>query len=138
MSTETNKAVVRRYQEIYNTNTLDALSEVLAPDFVSHNLVKGTPNSLAGLKSLNADTLAAYPDFQVSIEDLLADADKVIMRFVMTGTHTGAPFMDIPATGNKMQVTGISIFRLVDDKIVEHWGEEDTLGWMIQLGAIKV
>jgi len=138
MSTETNKAVVRRYQEIYNTNTLDALSEVLAPDFVSHNLTKGTPNTIAGLKGLQAKTLAAYPDYQVSIEDLLAEGDKVTMRFVMKGTHTGSPFMDIPATGNKLEVTGISIFRLVNDKIVEHWGEVDNLGWMIQLGAIKV
>ena len=135
---EQNKAVVRRYQEIYNSDTLDALPEVLSPDFKPHNLMPGVPPGLAGYQMIQQGTLAAYPDFHVAIEDLIAEGDKVVMRFVITGTHTGAPFMGIPAAGVKIRVTGISIFQLQDGKIVEHWGEEDAAGWLAQLGAAKM
>lgn len=137
MSLEENKAVVRRYQEIYNSNNLAPLGEVLSPDFKPHNLMGGIPAGLEGYQMLHQSSVASYPDFKVNIEDLLADGDKVIMRFVITGTHTGTPFMGIPPAGVKIHVTGISIFRLADGKIVEHWGEEDSLGWMTQLGALK-
>lgn len=137
MSLEDNKAIVRRYQEIYNSNNLEALGDVLAPEFKPHSLMGGIPEGLEGYKLLHQSTVASYPDFHVSIEDLLAEGDKVAMRFVITGTHTGTPFMGIPPAGVKIRVTGISIFRLAGGKIVEHWGEEDALGWMGQLGALK-
>jgi steroid delta-isomerase-like uncharacterized protein len=135
MSTEENKTIVRRYQEIYNTNQLDALPEVLAPDFRPHSLMPGVPATLEGYKTIQDGTLAAFPDFHVSIEDLIAEGDKVVMRFLMTGTHQGN-FMGAPATGVKIHVTGISIFRLAGGKIAEHWGEEDSLGWLQQVGAL--
>lgn len=135
MSVEINLALIRRYQEIYNANQLDALADVLAAEFQPHNLMPGVPNTLAGLVALHQMTLAAYPDFHVSVEDLFGAADKVVMRFVMTGTHQGN-FMGVPPTGVKIHVTGISIFRIAEGKIVEHWGEENSLGWMQQIGAI--
>jgi steroid delta-isomerase-like uncharacterized protein len=135
MTTEENKAIVRRYQEIYNTNRLDELPQVLAPEFKPHTLMPGVPASLEGYKMVQNGVLAAFPDFHVSIEDLIAEGDKVAMRFLMTGTHEGA-FMGAPATGVKIHVTGISIFRLAGGQIVEHWGEEDSLGWMQQVGAL--
>jgi steroid delta-isomerase-like uncharacterized protein len=135
MSIEQNKAIVRRYQDIYNSNNLDTLVEVLAPTFRPHNLLPGVPATLEGYKGIHLMTVAAFPDFHVAIEDLLGEGDKVVIRFRMTGTHQG-DFMGIPATGVKINVTGISIFRLADGKIVEHWGEEDSLGWLQQLGAI--
>lgn len=135
MSVEANLALVRRYQEIYNTNQMSTLGEVLAPNFQPHNLMPGVPNSLEGIQGLHAMTVAAYPDFHVNIEDLFGAADRVVMRFIMTGTHRGN-FMGVPPTGKKIHVTGISIFRIAEGKIVEHWGEEDSLGWMQQIGAI--
>lgn len=135
MSVEANLALVRRYQEVYNSNQLEALAEVLAPEFQPHNLMPGVPNSLEGLKGLHVLTLAAYPDFYVSVEDLFGAADKVVMRFIITGTHQGN-FMGVPPTGVKIHVTGISIFRVANGQIVEHWGEENSLGWMQQIGAI--
>jgi len=135
---EQNKAVVRRYQEIYNSNNLDALPEVLSPDFKPHTLMPGVPPGLDGYKMLHHGSIAAYPDFHVAVEDLIAEGDKVAMRFVITGTHTGAPFLGIPAAGVKIRVTGVSIFRLANGKIVEHWGEEDAAGWLAQLGAMKM
>jgi steroid delta-isomerase-like uncharacterized protein len=135
MSTETNLALVRRYQAIYNSNHLDALSEVLAPNFQPHTMAPGVPASLEGYKAFHQGTLASYPDFHVAVEDLFGDGDKVVMRFTITGTHEG-DFLGIPPTGKKINVSGISIFRLANGQIVEHWGEEDVLGWMQQLGAI--
>ena len=135
MSVEANKALVRRYQDIYNSNNLDELSEVLAPGFVSHSTLPGVPATLEGFKQVHQMSVAAYPDIQASIEDLFAEGDKVVMRFVYTGTHQG-DFMGVPPTGVKINVPGISIFRIADGQIAEHWGEEDALGWMQQIGAI--
>jgi steroid delta-isomerase-like uncharacterized protein len=135
MSTETNLALVRRYQAIYNSNNLAALSEVLAPDFVPHNMMPGVPASLDGCKALHQSTLTSYPDFHTAIDDLFGEDDKVVMRFALTGTHEG-DFLGIPPTGKRIYVSGTSIFRIANGRIVEHWGEEDVLGWMQQLGAI--
>jgi len=135
MSTESNAALVRRYQHIYNSNNLDALSEVLAPDFKPNTLMAGVPSTLDGYKQLHLGTVAAYPDFHVAVEDLFAEGDKVVMRFTITGTHEG-DFLGVPPTGRRINVPGISIFRIADGKIAEHWGEEDALGWMQQIGAI--
>ena len=136
MSTEQNKAIVRLYQEAYNTNNLDALLEVVAPDFVSHSLAPGLPPGLQGGNLMHQMTVAAMPDYQVTIEDLIAEGDKVVARFTMTGTHTGAEFLGLPPSGRKINVTGISIFRVADGKIVEHLANEDALGLLQQLGAM--
>jgi len=109
MPTEENKALVRRYQDIYNSNNLGALGEVLAPDFVPHTLQPGVQPTIESFKQLHMGTVAAYPDFHVAIEDLIAEGDKVVMRFLITGTHQG-DFMGIPPTGVRIKVTGISIF----------------------------
>ena len=136
MSTEANKTIVRRYQEAYNTNNLDALTEIVSPAFMSHSLAPGLPAGLQGGNLMHQMTMAAMPDYQVSIDDLIAEGDRVVARFTMTGTHTGAEFLGLPASGRKIDVSGISIFRLADGKIVEHWANEDALGLLQQLGAM--
>ncbi len=108
---------------------------MLAPDFVPHNMMPGVPASLDGYKALHQSTLTAYPDFHTNIDDLFGEDDKVVMRFTLTGTHEG-DFLGIPPTGKRINVSGTSIFRIANGRIVEHWGEEDVLGWMQQLGAI--
>lgn len=135
MSLEENKAVVRRYQEAYNTNNLDALDELVAADLITHALMPGMPSGLAGGKQVHQVTIAAIPDLYTAIEDLIAEGDKVIMRFTATGTFKNE-FIGLPPTGKLIKFTGISIFRLVGGKIVEHWGQEDELGLMRQLGAL--
>jgi len=80
--------------------------------------------------------MAAMPDYNVSIDDLIAEGDRVAARFTMRGTHTGADFLGLPASGRKINVTGISIFRIADGKIAEHWANEDALGLLQQLGAM--
>lgn len=135
MSIEENKTIVRRYQEAYNSNNLDDLDELVAADLITHALMPGMPPSLEGGKQIHRMTVAAIPDFHTAIEDLLAEGDKVVMRFTATGTFKNE-FLGLPPTGKLIKFTGISIFRLAGGKIVEHWGQEDELGLMRQLGAI--
>jgi steroid delta-isomerase-like uncharacterized protein len=133
MSLEQNKAVVRRYQDAYNANELDALDGILAPNLVSHSMLPGVPQGLPGAKLVHQGLLVAFPDQHTVIDDLIAEGDKVVMRFTVSGTHKG-PLMGIPATGKGYSVPGVSIFRLAEGKIVEHWGVFDQMAVMQQLG----
>jgi steroid delta-isomerase-like uncharacterized protein len=136
MSIEANKQLVRRYQEAHNTNDLDALNLIVAADLVTHSLMPGLPPGLDGGKTIHQMTGAAIPDFHASIEDLIAEGDKVVARMTFRGTHSAGEFMGSPPSGKTFAFSAISIFRIADGKIVEHWGEEDSLGWLQQLGAM--
>jgi predicted ester cyclase len=139
LSTEQNKAIVRRYREIYNSSNLDTLEEVLAADFIAHNLLPGLPPGIESAKLVHQVTMATWPDQYVTTEDLIAEGDRVVERWTQTQTHTGAPVFGAPAnTGKKLRVTGISIYRIANGKIVEHWAESDLYGVMVQLGLIPV
>lgn len=137
MSTEENKALVRRYQDALNANQVDALDGILAPNLISHNLLPGVPAGLQGAKLVHQGLQAAFPDQHTQIEDLLADGDKVVMRFTVSGTHKG-PLMGMPATGKRYQAPGMSIFRIADGRIAEHWGVFDQLSVMQQLGLVPM
>jgi predicted ester cyclase len=80
--------------------------------------------------------LDASPDFRITIEDLVAEADKVAVRRTYEGTHRGGPLLGIPATGKRLQFGGISIFRLANGRIAEHWEQLDRLTLMQQLGVV--
>jgi predicted ester cyclase len=135
MSTEENKAIVRKYRAAHNQNKLDALDAIVAQDLISHNALPGLPPGLAGGKLAHQGFVAAFPDGQGTTEDLFAEGDKVVERCITRGTHTG-PFMGAPATGKKFEIESISIYRLANGKIVEHWGEHDGIGLMMQLGMM--
>ena len=137
MSIEENKTIVRRYQEIYNSNDLDRLTEVVSDDLLTPNIMPGIPRGLEGAKAAHRIMLAGFPDYQTVIEDMLAEGEKVAARIRMTGTNTGE-FMGIPATGKRVQFTGIYIARISNGKIVEHWGEEDGVSLLQQLGVLKM
>jgi steroid delta-isomerase-like uncharacterized protein len=137
MSIEENKNIVRRYQEIYNSNDLDALGEVVSEDLLTPRIMPGIPTGIEGAKSAHRLMLAGFPDYQTVIEDLFAEGDKVAARITMSGTNTGS-FMGIPATGKRVSFTGIYIARISDGKIVEHWGEEDSVSLLQQLGALSL
>ncbi len=136
MSIEENKAVVRRYQEIYNSNHLDALAEVVSENLLTPKILPGLPHGIEGAKAAHRIMLRGFPDYQTTIDDLIAEGDKVVARITMTGTHSGK-FMDIPPTGKHVSFTGIYIARIENGKIVEHWGEEDGVSLMQQLGALS-
>jgi steroid delta-isomerase-like uncharacterized protein len=97
--------------------------------------VPGLPPGPAGLKPIIAGFRAAFPDLQVTVEDQIAEGDKVVTRYTMRGTHQGA-FMGLPPTGKHVTVSGIQIERVVQGQIVEHWRKSDDLGMMQQLGAV--
>ena len=135
MSIEENKRLVRRYQEIYNSNNLDELTEVLSEALLTPRIMPGIPSGIEGAKAAHRLMLAGFPDYQTVIEDLIAEGDKVVARITMKGTNKGS-FMGIPPTGNHITFSGIYIARIADGKIVEHWGEEDSIGLMQQLGVL--
>ncbi len=137
MSLEENKAIVRRYREIYNTNQLDQLGEVLAAEFIAHTLMPGVPPNLEGIKKVHEMALAAFPDLRTTTEDLIAEGDKVVERWSQTQTHTGVSIFGVPAgSGRKIKTTGISIYRIANGKIVEHWANMDFVSVLQQIGAM--
>ena len=137
MATEQDKALIRRFiEEIFNQGNMNLADEILAPDFVEHEqLPPGIPNDREGVKVLTSMMRSAFPDFKATIEDILADGDKVVIRMTWSGTHKGE-FMGIPATGKRMSIGVIDIIRVSGGKLVEHWGQMDAMGMMQQLGAI--
>ena len=135
MSTEANKAIVRRYQQLLNKNKLDALGEVVAEDFQMPDLFPGLPQGIAGARMIHQIGIAGMPDWHVTIEDLIAEGDKVAARITMTGTQTGE-FVGLPPSDKKVTISGMYIARIANGKIVEHRGIEDALGMLQQLGAI--
>jgi steroid delta-isomerase-like uncharacterized protein len=135
MSLEENKQLVRRYQEIYNSNNLDALTEVVSEDLLTPKIMPGFGDGVEGGRNIHKTTLIGMPDWHTEIEDLIAEDDQVVARITMTGTHTGV-FYGIPATGKRVEFTGIYIVRIADGKIVEHWGEEDAVSLLTQLGVM--
>lgn len=138
MSTEQNKSIVRRWiEEGWNRHNLNVIDEVYAPDFVQHEPEPQMVNSREALKQYVGSYLTAFSDLQLSIEDLIAEGDKVAWRFVSNGTHSG-PFMGMPATGKKGVITGLVIFRLENSRIAEAWVNIDALGLLQQLGVIPM
>ena len=136
MSTEDNKAVVRRfYEEVMNQKKRAVLDEVFDLNVVDHFAPPGTPGGLEGARQTLGMFLSAFPDLHFTVEDLVAEGDKVVARATLSGTQQGT-FMGIPATGRHVTITGIDINRFEGGKSVEHWVEMDTLGLMQQLGVI--
>lgn len=135
MSTEKNKAIYRRFvNEVLNAGNLAAIEELCAPDYINHDAPPGLPAGLAGVKQLIAGFRAAFPDLCYTIEDEIAEADKVVARGTWRGTHQGDLF-GIPPTGKQVTVTRIDCTRITEGKMTEHWASQDLLGLMQQLGV---
>ena len=136
MSTEANKASVRRfYDEVFNKKNRAAIDEFIDPNHVDHAAPPGTPAGLKGVKQTLNMYLTAFPDLHFTVEDIIAEGDKVVARLTIRGTQQGA-FMGIPPTGKQVTVTAIDINRIVGGKSVEHWLNMDTQGLLQQLGVI--
>ena len=134
MSTEENKALARRWmEEIWGKGNVAAVDELFAPDFVFHYAPPEVAPDREAYKQTVTMLCAAFPG-PVTIEDMVAEEDKVAVRWTWRGTHTGE-FWGIAPTRKQVTMTGISIIRIVGGKIVEEWGESDNLGFMQQLGA---
>ena len=135
MSTEQNKALARRlFEEGINQRNWAVLDELCTPDFVHHNAAL-TLQGLESVKQFLSMYLTAFPDVQLTIEDMVAEGDTVVIRHTFRGTHKG-DLMGIPPTGKQVNVTGIDIIRTAGGKIVEQWTNADDLGAMQQLGVV--
>jgi predicted ester cyclase len=137
MSTEENKKIIRRLYEETNKGNLAAMDEFFASNLVDHNppSIPGLAPGLEGVKQSFAIFYNATPDGYHTIEDMIAEGDKVVVRITARGTHTGDLF-GIPPTSKQLMMTGIAIYRIAGGRIVERWSEQDKLGLMQQLGVI--
>jgi predicted ester cyclase len=135
MSVEDNKAIARRIFEVFNTGNMALADAVIAADVVDHQPPPGIEQGLAGFKQLIGMLRAGFPDLQVTIEDVIAEGDKVTVRSIIHGTHQG-DFMGIAPTGKPVKFQAIDVLRLAGGKAVEHWGNQDDLGMLQQLGVI--
>jgi steroid delta-isomerase-like uncharacterized protein len=134
MSAEKNKGIVQRlFNEVMKGN-LAIADELIAEDYAQHSMF-GIPNGREAFKQFFMGFASAVPDAQFVIEDVIAEEDKVVSRFTVTGTQQGA-LPGIPPTGKKFTLRGIDIFRLKDGRILEHWDAVDQLGMLQQLGLV--
>ena len=132
-----NKTIVRKvFEEIQSQGNLALVDELVASDYVGH-----TPpadiHGPEGAKQFDMMLRAAFPDIQVTVEDQIAEGDKVATRWTCRGTHKGQ-FQGMPPTGEQMTMSGMTIFRIANGKLVEGWNNPDLLGMLQQLGAVPV
>jgi len=140
MLSETNKTVSRRFfEEVFGQGKLNVLDEIIAKDHVNSGpgSLPGLPTGPEGTKQLVTVYRNAFPDVHFTIDEQIAEGDKVVTRWSAHGTHQGE-LAGLPATGKSSTVTGISIDRIVNGKIAESWGIFDEFGLMQQLGAIPM
>ena len=140
-STEANKALVRQLIDaVWNTGTLAVVDELVAPEFVNHSAPPGTPPDREGFKQTAASTRTTFPDFHVTVEELVAEGDLVVAHFTARGTHQLAwehPIIGrIASTGRPVQWRGVRLFRLTDGQVAATWVYTDMLALLQQLGAL--
>lgn len=127
--------VLRHHEEIWSRGNVEAVDELFAADFVGHH--PGTADWIGrdAVKVVVRAMHRAFPDFLEAVEDIVADGDRVVTRFIASGTHLG-PFAGSEPTGRRMAVPEMAIFRVVNGRIVEKWGLIDRLGMFQQLGIV--
>lgn len=132
---EQNRAVLDRLnEEVLRAGNVDALDELLAPDFVEHDPPPGMPPDRDGFAAFVRILHTAFADQVHTVHDQLTDGDRVIERWTMTATHAGE-FLGMPPTGKRVTLPGIDITRLAGGRITEHWSQCDLLGLVGQLGG---
>ncbi len=134
---EQNKILTRRaLEEVWNRGNFAVVDELVASDFVVHaSTPANETHGPEGVKHFYAMLRQAFPDLHFTIEDQIADGDRVVTRWTARGTHTGE-FQGIPPTGKQVRLTGIDIDRIANGKFVECWTNVDELGMMQQLGVL--
>ena len=134
MSTEDNKTLARRAYETFKQRNWSVYYEMMAPDVVYHN-ASMTIQGLEAYQQFLSLYLTAFPDMRLTIEDLIAEGDRVVVRQTFRGTHQG-DLMGIPPAGKQVTTTGVDLFRLADGKSVEELVEWDVQGILQQLGVV--
>ena len=138
MNIEANKLAMRRFTEFINTADQRLGEELIAADVVFW--VPGRPDpmrGLAGYMNVLGMMRSGFSDVQWSLEETIAEEDRIAARFTMRGTHDGT-FFDVPATGKKIEVRAMNFYRLADGKFVEEYGQPDLLGLLQQIGTLPI
>jgi steroid delta-isomerase-like uncharacterized protein len=134
---QANKDIVRRLAEEPWSGSLAAIDELVSPDYIGYDPSQPQPSrGPAGVKEFTQQYLSAFPDGNVTVDEQIAEGDTVATRWTGRGTHRGG-LLGIPPTGKEVTVSGITISRLKDGKVVEEWTIWDTLGMLQQLGAVE-
>jgi steroid delta-isomerase-like uncharacterized protein len=140
MQPEDNKAVVRRfYDEVVNGGHLERADEFVTPTYIEHQQLPGAEGrqGIQIAKAFLSMMRAAFPDYRLAIEDLIAEGDRVVARVVVIGTHRGE-MMGLAPTGETVRTSGVEIFRFDGNQIAEHWATFDALGMLRQIGMTPV
>jgi steroid delta-isomerase-like uncharacterized protein len=133
---EQNKELVRQLmEEDISRGNVAVAERIIHPEFFDHTNPPGMQRGLEGHNAIVRLFRAAFPDQWWQIEDLIAEGDRVVARTTMRGTHSG-DFFGIPASGRAVTLTGVHVMRIADGRIIEHWGSNDDLGLMRQIGAL--
>jgi steroid delta-isomerase-like uncharacterized protein len=135
---EQNKQICKRFfDELHDKGNFDIIDELVDPHVVSHDPFPGQPEGSEGVRHTMKIFRTAFPDLRLVHNDMIAEGDKVMIKFTVTGTHK-SEFMQIPATGNKIAYEEVVILRLKNGKIVEHWAVADAMALMQQLGVRNI
>ncbi len=133
------RALVERLHEVWNTGDLEAVPDVYASDFVVHWPRNGDPSKASqsrghdGAREAIRQTRVAFPDWHENVVDMIIDGDRVVTRYVSTGTHEG-PYEGVAPTGASVEIDEISIFRIEGGKVAEQWCLIEDLAFWRQLG----
>ncbi|MBX3056832.1 MAG: ester cyclase [Anaerolineae bacterium] len=129
-----NKSIVERfYSEVVNGGNLALANELMAHDYIEHGNPAGS--GIEGFKQFVSGLASAFPDLRITIEELIAEGDKVVARVTVRATHKGTFMGSIPPTGKEVTFTGVDIFQIGDSKIIGRWNQRDLLGLLRQLGV---
>ena len=128
-------ALLRLYEEVINQGRIDIIEDLYAPGYVNHVAPFELSQGVDGLKILFGEFMMGFPDQHIVADEIFSVGDRVVARWTLTATHRGT-FFGVPATGRRIVMTGIDLEQVVNDKILAHWGAEDMLGLLQQIGAI--
>ena len=133
---EQNKTLARRwFEDLFSRGDLDAAEEILSAEFLDH-LPREKERGIEELKDYVSVYRTAFPDIEDTVEQIVAEADKVVVRWRSRGTHQGE-FMGVAPTGRDVTFTGMRLFRIAENKIAESWVNIDERGLQEQLGAVS-
>src|SRR5580658_5659702 len=136
MTPENNKLTMQRFTEFINTASEKLAAELISPDAIFHVPGRSEPmRGPAGYLAIIGMMRGSFPDIQWTLEEMIAEGDKVAARFIMRGRHRGT-FFGVPPTGKPIEVQAMNIYRLSDGQFVEEHGQPDMLGLLQQIGAV--
>jgi len=134
---EQNKAIYREFiQRVFNEGRLDMLDKFLAPSYVIRDAPPGSPPGAEGVKQVVTMFRNAFPDFEITLDEVIAEGDVVAASSTVRGTHQGEIF-GMPATGNRVSISSLTMVRIIDGRLVESRVKNDTAALMSQLASAK-